>query len=354
MPLPPPSPTQLKGKDTTTNGTTDDEAAPTGPLSGPSSPRWRRSRLLRLGSGDEHAPLRSDLRHQQSYGSIPRKKTKSKLNLRRGIVSLQGIHIPRGAASEASSPVNRSPISFRDSFPSFRSRTVSAYDTSNYPHAETPGEAENDVKTNGIRVWYSSFTSIDWLHDAIKDSARQARLRRRRSTRGRLRRQMDRSVGWVIVTIVGFLTAVVAFMIVRGEQWLFDLKEGYCTDAWYRSKRFCCPVVDESAARVSRPFFIRADEESCASWRTWAEAFGTVVGDSKPESVEFVAWTVIAVSTFHFASPSSPPSHSLRFSHNVGHARPDLVLPYASPYRVDLVRYAQGLWRACPDIRRAK
>lgn len=251
---------------------------------------------------DESTPLQHDLQTRRSYGSLPNQNGKSKLNARRGISSLQGIKIPQLAQSEASSPVgSRSPTSFRNSLSYLRSRPVSAYDTSNFPKEDPPGEPDTDVKTNGIRVWYSSFTSIDWLHDAIKDSARQARLRRRKSSRGKLKRHIDRSIGWVIVTIVGFLTAVVAFMIVRSEQWLFDLKEGHCSDAWYRSKRWCCPVVDESSKRGLRLSFLTTDEETCPAWKPWAEVFGPIVNDSKwimfeAEMVEYIAWTTIAVS----------------------------------------------------------
>ena len=306
----PPSPTALRGKDTASlaSPTEDSEVPPTGPLSGPSDPRWRRERLLRIGSGrlsvDEGTLLQRDLHTQRSYGALPKPNARPKLSARRGYPSLQGIHIPRFAHSEASSPVNQSPVSFRDSFLHARSRPVSAYDTSNFPQSDVPVEVEADVKTNGIRVWYSSFTSIDWLHDSIKDSARQARLRRRKSRRGQLRRQVDRSVGWVIVTIVGFLTAVVAFCIVRSEQWLFDLKEGYCGDAWYRSKRFCCPPVDETSQYTPYHNFLSytlADEESCSAWKTWNSVFGPMVDGSEwvafeSNMVEYIAWTIIAVS----------------------------------------------------------
>ncbi|KAI0684736.1 chloride channel [Cytidiella melzeri] len=291
--------TKIRGKSDGSTPVSEDQLPPTGPLSGPSNPQWRRERLLRIGSKhssvDESTSLQHNLHSQRSYGALPRPDTKSKLNTRRGILSLQGINIPRLAQSEASSPVSHSPVSFRDSFSHFRSRPVSAYDTSNFPAADLPGEVDTDVKTNGIRVWYSSFTSIDWLHDSIKDSARQARLRRRKSRRGKLKRQIDRSVGWVIVTIVGFLTAIVAFLIVRGERWLFDLKEGYCKDSWYKSKPFCCPVADEDSQ-----YQLRADEDSCSAWATWAEVFGPTVDGSKwlmleSEMVEYIAWTTVAI-----------------------------------------------------------
>jgi chloride channel 3/4/5 len=135
-----------------------------------------------------------------------------------------------------------------------------------------PGEPDVDldtervVRANGIRVWYSSFSSIDWLHDAIKDSMRMYRLRRHKSLRGRLDNAADRSMGWVIVTIVGFLTAIAAFLIVRSEQWLFDIKYGYCTTGWWKARRFCCPAMSEERK------FPRASSQTCVAWVSWGEA----------------------------------------------------------------------------------
>lgn len=97
-------------------------------------------------------------------------------------------------------------------------------------------------------------------------------MRKHRSFRGRMRNRIDRSVGWIIVTIVGFLSAVVAFMIVRSEQWLFDFKDGYCTAGWWKAERFCCPGFDDDL--FATPYFIkRSTSEVCENWRTWADVF---------------------------------------------------------------------------------
>jgi chloride channel 3/4/5 len=123
------------------------------------------------------------------------------------------------------------------------------------------------VRANGIRVWYSSFSSIDWLHDAIKDSTRMYQLNRRKSVRGRVRNAADRFMGWIIVSIIGFLTAVAAFLIVRSEQWLFDIKYGYCVAGWWKARRFCCPVMSDA-----RTFALGASSETCSAWVSWGEA----------------------------------------------------------------------------------
>ncbi|KAH9944710.1 chloride channel [Amylocystis lapponica] len=282
------------------------DGLPPGPLSGPSTIAWRRQRLLQIGQEptetDETTALRPHLNFRAtSYGTLPdsavtrRSKSKGTARARRGLSALPGLRIPKLSKSVPVSPSARSAISFRDSYFAAQ-RPISAYDTSIAKDTISEQDTEADVKTNGIRVWYSSFTSIDWLHDAIKDSARQSRLRKRKSKRARIHRQLDRSVGWIIVTIVGFLTAIIAFLIVRSEQWLFDTKEGYCGAAWWKAKRFCCPANDDADIRSLRPSFVTTTEDSCPAWRTWAQVFGSAThGQLETETVEYVSYTVIAL-----------------------------------------------------------
>ena len=171
------------------------------------------------------------------------------------------------------------------------SRPISTYDD---PRIKSAAEADADAKVNGIRVWYSSFTSIDWLHDTIKDSLRFSMLRKRKSLRGRLWLTFDKSLGWIIVTIVGFLTAVVAFLIVRSEQLLFDAKEGYCKSSWWSAKRFCCPRFDDDELNVTRGD--RLFKEMCPAWRTWADVLSRDQVANQDGAIEFVSYTCIAVS----------------------------------------------------------
>ena len=92
-------------------------------------------------------------------------------------------------------------------------------------------------------------------------------------------------------------------MIVRSEQLLFDIKEGYCSKGWYKAKRFCCPQYDESEYILSRfTPFPQSQGESCTSWRSWSEVFGLVADGSKwidfeDEVFEYIAYAILAVST---------------------------------------------------------
>ncbi|KAH7926727.1 hypothetical protein BV22DRAFT_1032594 [Leucogyrophana mollusca] len=293
---------------------------PTGPLSGPSPTDYRRQRLLRIGTNDttstiptipttpshdvapetpdEATALRSDS-NGANYGTLPpiRRPTltprTSSFRFRRNLPALPDLSLPRGIVSGPVTPTTISPTSFRSTLHHrISQRPISAYDAPLVNSKSTASEADIHVRTNGIRVWYSSFSSIDWLHDSIKDSVRFSRLRRGKSIRSRVRLAYDKSLGWIIVTIVGFLTAVVAFLVVRGEQWLFDIKDGYCAPAWWHARQFCCPAIAEA-----KPF----EEGLCPDWRTWSQVLGSwthqghaPAGDEH-DGLEYTAYTIIAI-----------------------------------------------------------
>lgn len=98
--------------------------------------------------------------------------------------------------------------------------------------------------SNGLRVWYESYTTIDWVHDAIKESARLRRLQKIKGLRGFIVNSWDRFQGWLIVGITGLITSIIAGAIIESEALLFDLKDGYCSTGWWHAKRFCCPLED--------------------------------------------------------------------------------------------------------------
>ncbi|GAA5899900.1 hypothetical protein JCM6882_006997 [Rhodosporidiobolus microsporus] len=170
---------------------------------------------------------------------------------------------------------------------------------------------------NGVRSWYDNFHTIDWIHDAIKHSLRLRRLRSLKHTsglRGRLLNLWDGLQGWLLVTVIGACTALIAFCIISSEMVLFDLKEGYCAgQGWTTAKRFCCraPVVTAAAQQgrtslmgsyVMRgwatPGVVAQQlEEHCPDWRTWAEVWEdwTGEGTGAGEAVGYGAFIVIAL-----------------------------------------------------------
>lgn len=54
-------------------------------------------------------------------------------------------------------------------------------------------------------------------------------LRARRDVRGRLYAWFDGAQGWILVAIIGFIAACVAFFVDVTENVLFDYKDGYCS-----------------------------------------------------------------------------------------------------------------------------
>lgn len=230
----------------------------------------------------------------RSYGTLPLSRRKSLANR-----ALRGSRLPllksftKSTLDDVYESTTPHTLKSRLSDLSFiyNSRPKTLYDA---PLPPVDDElTDSDAKINGIRVWYTSYTSIDWLHDTIKDSLRFSSLRhrRRQSWRSRIRLMLDKSMGWVIVTIVGFLTAVVAFLVVRSEQWLFDLKEGYCTTSVWKSKNFCCPHLEASDLLGSE-----RSGKFCSAWRPWYQVLFPANVDNVDGAVEYVSYTLIAVS----------------------------------------------------------
>ncbi|KAF2732117.1 chloride channel protein 3 [Polyplosphaeria fusca] len=126
------------------------------------------------------------------------------------------------------------------------------------------------------RVWYDQFTSTDWVHDSIADAYRVKALRNRKDIRGRIAAWFDGAQGWILVAIIGVLTACVAYVVNVAESTLFDYKEGYCTKAWYLSKKKCC-----DGASI------------CDDWLHWSKVIRTDRLDST--GTQFAAFVVTMI-----------------------------------------------------------
>ncbi|ORY35468.1 putative voltage-gated chloride channel [Naematelia encephala] len=156
-------------------------------------------------------------------------------------------------------------------------------------------------RANGTRVWYSSYVTIDWIHDAIKESARVRRLRGRagHSIRGYIANAWDRFQGWLVVTLIGITTAIIAFLIIRTEMALFDLKEGFCSTSWGTAKRFCCAPHHRGPTG--------GEEEVCGDWVEWGQVLDPSEKDGPRGgwvfgAPEFMAYGLVAVALACLAS----------------------------------------------------
>lgn len=93
--------------------------------------------------------------------------------------------------------------------------------------------------------------------------------------RGAIANAWDKCQGWVAVTLTGafyveaelmsgIISAIVAFLIIRTQESLFELKEGFCSNSWGKSKRFCCTPHNGVPGN---------DTETCGDWVEWGEFF---------------------------------------------------------------------------------
>lgn len=87
------------------------------------------------------------------------------------------------------------------------------------------------------RVWYDQFTSTDWVHDSIADAYRVKALRSRTDVRGRIQSFFDGAQGWILSAVVGFITAVIAYVVDVAEAPVFDWKDGYCSGGFLISEK---------------------------------------------------------------------------------------------------------------------
>lgn len=123
--------------------------------------------------------------------------------------------------------------------------------------ANNSSSAKDGMMTSSFmdeRAWYDQFTSTDWVHDSIADGNRLRTLRSRKDIRGRLLALFDSAQGWILVAVIGCITALIAYFVDIMENFIFDLKEGYCSSDWFSSRRNCCSP----------------DDNICPAWRSWS------------------------------------------------------------------------------------
>ncbi|ORY75039.1 chloride channel [Leucosporidium creatinivorum] len=177
---------------------------------------------------------------------------------------------------------------------------------------EEEGGDEESVRgmARGMGTGYDgmvhNFHTIDWVHDAVKESFRRRKLRTRKRTegvRGLIANLWDGSQGWILVTVIGLLTALIAFGIISTEMLLFDLKDGYCTRNARLPKRFCCKSVGPALGRRAvggggMKVWSQVMVEECRDWTTWGEVWSAWTGgggEGEQGVVNYLAFILIAI-----------------------------------------------------------
>lgn len=132
------------------------------------------------------------------------------------------------------------------------------------------------------RTWYDQFTSTDWVHDSIADGARLRKLRSRKDIRGRLLAWFDGAQGWILVAVIGCITAALAYFVDVTEMSLFSIKEGFCSTQWFQNQRRCCGYSEE-----------------CVAWKSWSQILrpssssAAASGDQWLDFAAFIFWVVL-------------------------------------------------------------
>ncbi|KAG9247322.1 chloride channel [Calycina marina] len=116
----------------------------------------------------------------------------------------------------------------------------------------------------GERLPYNDYTTIDWLHDLVKDS-----FRRRAIKDNRWRVAWDASQGWFAAALIGIFTACVAYLVDIGTSSLSDLKLGYCKSSYLSNREACCSE--------KRPLLSIGHEsvKTCEAWMLWSGSHDT-------------------------------------------------------------------------------
>ncbi|CAL3971000.1 hypothetical protein PZA11_007373 [Diplocarpon coronariae] len=230
-------------------------------LSSPPSPTTRRTdwALVRTQSNmsDERTPL-------LSHGGRSRVRIQSAAEPARP--PPPRLSSSRNGSMRASRPHSRQG--------SWGQRLVAALKTDRKPK-DSMRESKSSLHPDD-RVWYDQFTSTDWVHDSIADAYRVKALRGRRDLRGRIEATFDGAQGWILSAVVGFLTAVIAYVVDVSEAPVFDWKEGYCSDGFLISEKRCCP-----------------EGGRCPAWKSWS-TFVRIPGVSE-QFVEFGIFVCLVV-----------------------------------------------------------
>ncbi|KAL8695826.1 MAG: hypothetical protein Q9224_003132 [Gallowayella concinna] len=155
----------------------------------------------------------------------------------------------------------------------------------------------------GERLPYNDYTTIDWLHDLVKDSFRSRSIHAQRGIRGVLASNFESGQGWIAAALIGVLTACVAFCVDVAEATVSDWKLGYCTSNILSNREKCC--IERHPSGTSKANL----GEACSKWHMWAEdywkAFGIFVGFALAFGVVSSSFTMLTKSTL----PSAAPGH---------------------------------------------
>ncbi|KAI8067972.1 chloride channel [Gongronella butleri] len=114
---------------------------------------------------------------------------------------------------------------------------------------------------------YEDFSTIDWVKDATLERYRQSSSSTSmRQTTDQTWAEWTRTMfetfqSWIVVCLVGAAIGFNSALIAIVTNWLSDIKIGYCSNAWWLNKKFCCWEIEE-------------EHDICELWTPWSDALG--------------------------------------------------------------------------------
>ncbi|KAH7388778.1 chloride channel-like protein 3 [Pyrenochaeta sp. MPI-SDFR-AT-0127] len=136
--------------------------------------------------------------------------------------------------------------------------------------AVTKDEQQLAGSTVGERLPYNDYTTIDWLHDLVKDSYRFRYIQSRRGLRYTFLSLFDACSGWIAVVLIGALTACVAFVVDVSVATVSDWKLGFCSGHPFRNREACC-----ASERPSLLLRVSSAQGECELWHSWTNSYAS-------------------------------------------------------------------------------
>ena len=180
----------------------------------------------------------------------------------------------------------------------------------------------------GERLPYNDYTTIDWLHDLVrqplppiepptdnsqvKSSYRYRSVHSKPGFRYAIVSTFEDCSGWIAAAIIGIFAACVAFLVDIAEATVSDWKLGYCKTNVFSNRESCC--TDRA------PLGIKSANlgQSCEEWHMWTDhwyrAFAVFVGFALLYGVISSSLTMTTKSNL----PAAAPGHAGKQHHGPG------------------------------------
>ncbi|KAI9343982.1 chloride channel [Obelidium mucronatum] len=162
------------------------------------------------------------------------------------------------------------------------SRRSAAYEEYDESSPLQRNKASINSQRNGLRDWYPDYSSIDWIHDSLKERIRIRALRALGGLSGAWENAMDSLQGWFLLFITGLTIGAIASAIDVGESLLLTWRDGFCSAHIWTTKERCCAAVPppkhgnntQSSINPFATYYFPLPPTECANWVSWSDALG--------------------------------------------------------------------------------